>query len=161
MWPEVWQGVKRHLTLMELNWGTDTTPDQIQYILPPVTLCAPWAPERWWLYLSDRRFDHLPRTPSAPGPPLAEPHSPERGPWGASLWLVWQKFTIDVLKKSHQWWCVVRTAVRDKPSLFTISRSCKTKKICSQLSENITEIQNIVIWKLTNSRLQNAYFPET
>lgn len=121
-------------------------------------LCAPWAPERWWLYLSARRFGHLPRTPSAPGPPLAEPRSPERGPWGVSQWLVRQKLLTlwfyFVLKKSHQWWCVVRTAVRDKPSLFTISRSCeKKKKRCSQWCENISEIKNIVIWKLTISEI--------
>lgn len=154
MWPEVWQGVNRHLTLIELNWETDTTPDQTQYIFPPTTVSAPWAPGHWRLYLSDRRFYYLPRTPSAQGSPSAEPHSLERGPWGVSLGLIWQKFTrwfYFVLKNCHQWWCVVRTAVRDKPSLFTISRSCKKKKRRSKLWENISEIQNIVIWKLTSN----------
>lgn len=63
----------------------------------------------------------------------------------------WRSDFILFLKKCHQWWCVVRTAVRDKPSLFTISRSCKKKKGYSKLWENISEIQNIVIWKLITS----------
>lgn len=62
---------------------------------PPATPCAPWAPGRGWFYPSDHRSDRLPHTPSAQGPPSAEPRSPERGPWGVSFWLARQEFPMD------------------------------------------------------------------
>lgn len=49
-------------------------------------------------------------------------------------------------KRSHQWWCVVRTAVRNKPSLFTISSSCqKNQQQMSSVSQQIHQ-ENWLSW---------------
>lgn len=56
----------------------------------------------------------------------------------------WCSDFVLFFKKSHQWWCVVRIAVKDKPSLFTISSSCTKKKRCSKLQKDILEMHNII-----------------
>lgn len=89
------------------------------------------APDHRWLYLSAPRFGRPRRTPSGQGAPSAEPGSRERGPWNGRQ-LNKEGFhgqtSLLVRRGSYQWWCVVRTAVRHKPSLFTISSSCQSNK---------------------------------
>lgn len=44
---------------------------------------------------------------------------------------------------SHQWWCVVRTAVNDNPSRFTISSSCPQLEVEKKIKE---------IWWINNEK---------
>lgn len=66
-------------------------------------------------------------------------------------------------KWSHQWWCVVRTAVRDKLSLFTISSSCQkkpnTKQQMSSCSQQVHQESILNKWIIRKLLFKKTLLP--